>query len=247
MSSLSARPIAKISNLAGTGCVLVISLGLLFFPAPGSERILDCISDLKKTFETASFGLVAPLLKAAIRYEVPTQNSAKCSDKQSVNMDVTIRYFPMPKNMAELCDQTSPDYRKITIIPTVHTIISKIISSYSAARLYSSSHESLQDKIAMQLDRELSKFDIGLEEVTIRHINFTGTYASEIKRKQLALQKAEHLKKETDQFNSTQIDYQTANQPAGTEYTRNHWLLGGINHMWDTGARASSPRCCSSK
>jgi regulator of protease activity HflC (stomatin/prohibitin superfamily) len=150
----------------------------------------------------------------------------------------------MPKDMTELCDQTSADYRKITIVPTARAVISKIISSYSAARLYSSSRESLQDKIAMQLGKELNKYDIGLEEVTVRHINFTGTFAGEIKKKQLALQKLEHIKKEADQFNSTPLDYQTANQPIGAEYTRNHWLLGRINNMWNAGARGSSP-CCS--
>jgi prohibitin 2 len=192
--------------------IVPISGAMVIVPAGERAAVFNCFDGVEKRNLSEGIHLLVPVIENPIKYEVRTQTYtmsaaedegdkkgddallALSADGQKVKVDVSIRYHLLPDQVWQLHDQIGPNYVEKIVRPEAQTVVRNVIASYTVTRLYSSSRQSIQDQMKEQMEKGLTKYHIGLDEVLVRNIGFSDAFANAIEQKQVALQEAERMK-----------------------------------------------------
>jgi regulator of protease activity HflC (stomatin/prohibitin superfamily) len=107
-----------------------------------------------------------------------------------VNMDTSLLFHLNPGNAAEVYQKLGPNYADVVVEPNLRSAIREVTASHSANALYSGEREKVANEVFTQLNRELSKRGIVVENVLLRDIQLPATLKASIEAKQQAEQES---------------------------------------------------------
>ena len=154
---------------------------------------------------------VVPFVQSVVLYDVRTQTytmsatqwegevrgddslTALTSDGQSVKVDLSVRYHPDPTKVANLHQEIGPDYVGKVIRPNARSQTRVVFAEYPVSDVYAAKREDIEKRIADGMRQSLAQSDIILDEVLLRDLRFSDTYAAAIEQKQIAQQNSQRM------------------------------------------------------
>ncbi len=119
--------------------------------------------------------------------------SIKCqtNDGQQVDIDVTVIAHPDKEKIWMLHQNLGRDYVEKLIVPQTRSIFRNIVAKYPIDTVYTTSRNTLSKDAESSLRKSFSKSNVYLDELLIRAIAFSPSFAEAVERKQIALQESQ--------------------------------------------------------
>lgn len=117
----------------------------------------------------------------------------KTNDGQNVDVDLTVLYGLVSKEVPRLHVDVGPNYEDQIILPQIRSEARIAIGNYTAEELYTGKvRDVVQSQIKERLVRVLSKYPaIRVDDALIRHFSFSPAFEQAIEGKKLAAQQVE--------------------------------------------------------
>jgi len=170
----------------------------------------------KVTGETLGEGihLINPL-KTNNEMSIQTQTVKESANVPSseglmMSLDTSLIYHLNPDHAAEVFQKIGADYENVVVEPTLRSAIRESTASHTANALYTGEREMVAKQIFEQVNAELSKRGLSVENVLLRDIQLPATLKASIEAKQQAEQEALamnfRLQKETQEAQRKRIE-----------------------------------------
>jgi regulator of protease activity HflC (stomatin/prohibitin superfamily) len=166
--------------LAVAALFIVILLGnKIFFTLEATERgVIFCpFGDGldKENIYTPGFHMKAPW-NNIYRFDVKEQKSEETMDVLdrnglSVNIDVTVRFYPIYNKIGYLYEGFRLDYANLLVIPEVRSTVRQVAGRYTAEEIYSTKRGEVEQAIIDEAGTKLSQNNIEMKALLIRSIN----------------------------------------------------------------------------
>jgi len=122
--------------------------------------------------------------------EVKETAAVPSSEGLVMNLDTSLLYRVNAEKAAELFQKVGLTYRDVVIEPNLRSAIRSVTAAHSANALYSGEREHVAQQIFAELERELGKRGIMVENVLLRDIQLPSTLKASIELKQQAEQES---------------------------------------------------------
>lgn len=167
--------------VAGVAVLLIIIMlgGRIFFTLDATERgvIFKPFSgglDVDNIFRPG-FHMKAPWNKIYV-YNVEEQKSEEPMDVLdknglSVNIDVTVRYYPIYDRIGYLYEGFKLDYANRLVIPEIRSTVRQVAGRYTAEEIYSTKRSEVEQTIIDEAGKKLRENNIEMKALLIRSIN----------------------------------------------------------------------------
>jgi regulator of protease activity HflC (stomatin/prohibitin superfamily) len=159
---------------------VVILLGnRIFFTLEATERgvIFRPFGDglEKEQIYSPGFHIKAPW-NDVYRFDVKEQKSEETMDVLdrnglSVNIDVTVRFYPIYNKIGYLYEGFRMDYANLLVIPEVRSTVRQVAGRYTAEEIYSTKRGEVEQAIIEEAGAKLSENNIEMKALLIRSIN----------------------------------------------------------------------------
>jgi prohibitin 1 len=207
--------VLRLAGIAILGFILVI---LLFSSVTrvgtGHVGVLTLFG--RVTGETLGEGihLISPL-KTNNEMSIQTQTlkesaSVPSSEGLMMSLDTSLIYHLTPDRAAEVFQKIGADYENVVVEPTLRSAIRESTASHTANALYTGEREMVAKQIFQQVNDQLTKRGLTVENVLLRDIQLPATLKASIEAKQQAEQEALamnfRLQKETQEAQRKRIE-----------------------------------------
>ena len=177
--------------------LIIFSSSMFFIVKPGERGIIfrPFGSGLDTTFTAApGFTVVAPWNEFTI-YNVKEQNSEEKMDVLdknglSINVDVSVRYNPIPNKLPFLHQRFGENYTTQLVIPEARSSVRQVMGRYTAEEIYSTKRAQVELDIINETTKKLQDNFVETRAVLIRAINLPGQIQEAIEMKQKQEQEA---------------------------------------------------------
>ena len=117
----------------------------------------------------------------------------KTNDGQNINVDLTIIYALIGKQVPQLHQQVGQHYEDQILLPEIRSEARIIVGSYSAEEIYQGKvRENIQKDITTRLKDTLTPYPaIQIQDALLRHFAFSPEFEKAIEQKKLAAQQVE--------------------------------------------------------
>jgi len=170
----------------------------------------------KVTGETLGEGihLINPL-KTNNEMSIQTQTvkesaSVPSSEGLMMSLDTSLIYHLNPEHAADVFQKIGADYENVDVEPTLRSAIRESTASHTANALYTGEREMVAKQIFDQVNSELTKRGLFVENVLLRDIQLPAALKASIEAKQQAEQEALamnfRLQKETQEAQRKRIE-----------------------------------------
>lgn len=136
--------------------------------------------------------------------------SVPSSEGLMMALDTSLIYHLSPDRAAEVFQKIGADYENIVVEPTLRSAIRESTASHTANALYTGEREMVAKQIFEQVNDQLAKRGITVENVLLRDIQLPATLKASIEAKQQAEQEALamnfRLQKETQEAQRKRIE-----------------------------------------
>src|SRR5688572_431725 len=122
--------------------------------------------------------------------ELTEKASVPSSEGLVVNLDTSLLFRLDHNKAADVLRTIQPPYQTTVVEPTLRSTIRSITAAHSANALYSSAREKVSQEIFGELERELGKRGIIVENVLLRDIQLPAALKQSIELKQQAEQES---------------------------------------------------------
>ncbi len=197
--------------------VIVFASSMFFIVRPGERGItfrpfssgLDTIN-----ISNPGFHVVAPW-NDFIVYNVKerkTEETLDVLDKAglSINVEVSVRFNPIPAKLPFLHQQFGEDYMNQLIIPEVRSTVRQVMGRYTAEEIYSTKRAQVEAEIVNETTQKLQDNSVETKAVLIRSINLPPQIKQAIETKlqqeQESLAYEFRLEKETKEAERKRIE-----------------------------------------
>jgi regulator of protease activity HflC (stomatin/prohibitin superfamily) len=211
----------KYSNLIIVGIigivVLIIFGNSMFIKLEATERgviFRQFSSGLdKKEIFAPGFHIIAPWNDMYV-FNVSEQKIDEPMDildknGLSVNIDVTVRFYPIYTKVGYLYEAFRLDYVNVLVIPEIRSAVRQIAGRYAAEEIYSTKRSEVEQKIIEEAGKKLRDNNIDMKALLIRSINLPPdirqAIESKLKQEQEALAYKFRLEKETSEAERKRI------------------------------------------
>jgi regulator of protease activity HflC (stomatin/prohibitin superfamily) len=211
-------PGGGILRLIGLGIIAFVVVILLFSSVTrvgtGHVGVLTLFG--RVTNETLGEGihLINPL-KTNNEMSIQTQTlkesaSVPSSEGLMMSLDTSLIYHLTPDRAAEVFQKIGAEYESVVVEPTLRSAIREATASHSANALYTGEREMVGKQIFEQVNEQLTKRGLTVENVLLRDIQLPATLKASIEAKQQAEQEALamnfRLQKETQEAQRKRIE-----------------------------------------
>jgi len=205
-------------RLIGLGVAALLLVILLFSSVTrvgtGHVGVLTLFG--RVTGETLGEGihLINPL-KTNNEMSIQTQTikesaSVPSSEGLMMSLDTSLIYHLNPDRAAEVFQKIGADYENVVVEPTLRSAIRESTASHTANALYTGEREMVGKQIFEQVNDQLTKRGLTVENVLLRDIQLPATLKASIEAKQQAEQEALamnfRLQKETQEAQRKRIE-----------------------------------------
>ncbi len=117
----------------------------------------------------------------------------KTNDGQNVEMDLTVIYALIVKDVPQLHQYVGPNYEDQILLPQIRSEARLAIGKYSAEEIYQGKvRDEIQQSIKAKLSKAVEKYPaIQIQDALIRHFQFSKAFEDAIEQKKLAAQQVE--------------------------------------------------------
>ncbi len=196
---------------------LVLVAFVVFRPfviVPAGERavIFSLTSGVWEGQYDEGFHFLLPVVERPILYDVRTQTysmsrvhwegevrgddslSALTADGQTVSVDISVRFHPDPDSVWRLHKEVGTDYISKILRPEIRSQTRVAISEFPVTEVYSAERQVVEDRIEKRLRESVRRRYVIIDEVLLRDIRFSDSFANAIENKQIAQQNAQRMK-----------------------------------------------------
>jgi len=132
------------------------------------------------------------------------------SEGLMMSLDTSLIYHLNPDRAAEVFQKIGADYENVVVEPTLRSAIRESTASHTANALYTGEREMVGKQIFEQVNEQLTKRGLTVENVLLRDIQLPATLKASIEAKQQAEQEALamnfRLQKETQEAQRKRIE-----------------------------------------
>ncbi|MDR2010012.1 MAG: prohibitin family protein [Bacteroidales bacterium] len=237
----------KYKKLIIAGAVLLLALilfgsSMFFIVQPGERGIVfrPFGSGLDTSLiSSPGFHIVAPWNEFIV-YNVKerkTEETMDVLDKNglSINVEISVRFNPIPTKLPYLHQQFGEDYMNQLIIPEVRSTVRQVMGRYTAEEIYSTKRAQVELEIVNETTQKLQDNFVETRAVLIRSINLPPQIKSAIEMKlqqeQEALAYQFKLQKEEQEAERKRIEAEgeaRANNIISNSLTPNLLKMRGI-------------------
>ncbi|HKM92262.1 MAG TPA: prohibitin family protein [Prolixibacteraceae bacterium] len=162
------------------------------------------------------FHIIAPWNRL-IKYEVAEQQQEEQMDVLdknglSVNLDITVRFLPIPEKVGYLHEQFKGYYVNNLVKPEVRSSVRKVTGRYTAEEIYSTKRNEVEKSIIEETGAVLNQNNIHMRALLIRSINLPteikNAIESKLKQEQEALAYRFRLERERSEAERMRIEAQ---------------------------------------
>jgi len=136
--------------------------------------------------------------------------SVPSSEGLMMSLDTSLIYHLNPDRAAEVFQKIGADYENVVVEPTLRSAIRESTASHTANALYTGEREMVAKQIYEQVNEQLAKRGLIVENVLLRDIQLPATLKASIEAKQQAEQEALamnfRLQKETQEAQRKRIE-----------------------------------------
>ena len=136
--------------------------------------------------------------------------SVPSSEGLMMSLDTSLIYHLNPDRAAEVFQRIGADYENVVVEPTLRSAIRESTASHTANALYTGEREMVAKQIFEQVNEQLTKRGLTVENVLLRDIQLPATLKASIEAKQQAEQEALamnfRLQKETQEAQRKRIE-----------------------------------------
>lgn len=159
------------------------------------------------------FHIIAPWNKMYV-FNVQEQKSEETMDVLdrnglSVNIDITVRFFPIYNRIGYLYEGFMKDYANLLVIPEVRSTVRQVAGRYTAEEIYSTKRSEVEQAIIDEAGLKLKANNIEMKALLIRSINLPPdikqAIESKLKQEQEALAYQFRLEKEKSEAERKRI------------------------------------------
>ena len=201
-------------NLTAIGLAIFISLIFIFsgsiikiIPAGQIGVVFNLVGGVEKRVLKEGINILFPMIETATIYDARKisynftdsidQNnvgqSIKCqtNDGQSISIDVTVIAHLDKDKAWELHQTLGKGYAERLIVPQTRSIFRNIVAKYPIDTVYTTGRSGLALDAQAALKNSFIKSGVYLDELLIRGITFSPSFAEAVERKQIALQESQ--------------------------------------------------------
>lgn len=129
----------------------------------------------KESIYGPGFHIIAPWNKMYV-FNVQEQKSEETMDVLdrnglSVNIDITVRFFPVYNRIGFLYEGFMKDYANLLVIPEVRSTVRQVAGRYTAEEIYSTKRSEVEQAIIDEAGLKLKENNIEMKALLIRSIN----------------------------------------------------------------------------
>jgi prohibitin 1 len=211
-------PAGALLRLIGLGVAAFILVIVLFNcvtrVGTGHVGVLTLFG--RVTGETLGEGIhIINPLKTNNEMSIQTQTikesaSVPSSEGLMMSLDTSLIYHLNPDHAADVFQKIGADYENIVVEPTLRSAIRESTASHTANALYTGEREMVGKQIFEQVNEQLTKRGLTVENVLLRDIQLPATLKASIEAKQQAEQEALamnfRLQKETQEAQRKRIE-----------------------------------------
>lgn len=159
------------------------------------------------------FHIIAPWNDMYI-YNVAEQKAEETMDVLdknglSVNIDVTVRFYPIYNRVGYLYEAFKLDYASLLVIPEIRSAVRQVAGRYTAEEIYSTKRSEVEQTIIAEAQKTLEVNNIQMKALLIRSINLPKdikqAIESKLKQEQEALAYKFRLEKEKSEAERKRI------------------------------------------
>jgi regulator of protease activity HflC (stomatin/prohibitin superfamily) len=211
-------PGGSLLRLVGLGIAAFVLVILLFSAVTrvgtGHVGVLTLFG--RVTGETLGEGIhIINPLKTNNELSIQTQTikesaSVPSSEGLMMSLDTSLIYHLNPDRAAEVFQKIGADYENVVVEPTLRSAIRESTASHTANALYTGEREMVGKQIFEQVNDQLTKRGLTVENVLLRDIQLPATLKAAIEAKQQAEQESLamnfRLQKETQEAQRKRIE-----------------------------------------
>lgn len=201
-------------NLVAIGLAVLISLVLIFsgsiikiIPVGHVGVVFNLFGGVEKRVLHEGVNIVFPIVETVTVYDgrknsfnftssagdgnVGQSIMCQTNDGQQVDIDVTVIAHLDKNKTWQLHQNLGKDYAEKLIVPQTRSIFRNIVAKYPIDTVYTTNRIGLAQDAEVALRNSFLKNGVYLDELLIRAIGFSPTFADAVERKQIALQESQ--------------------------------------------------------
>lgn len=192
----------KIIGIVATTALVVTGLSSVTIVPAGHSGVLLQLQQVQPKVLPEGFNFKMPFLQTVVPFEVRIQKSessqtAASKDLQNVTTTVAVNYSINPDTTNKLYQKVGLDYRARIIEPAIAEALKAVTAQYTAEELISKRPE-VSQQVKELLTAKLGKYNVILDEISIKEFNFSAEFNTAIESKQTAEQEALRAKRVLD-------------------------------------------------
>lgn len=201
-------------NLTAIGIAILISVVFIFsgsvikiIPAGEAGVVFNLFGGVEKRVLQEGINILFPIVETVTNYDARkisytfsdgferdnVGQSIKCqtNDGQNVSIDVTVITHLDKDKIWKLHQTLGRGYAERLIVPQTRSIFRNIVAKYPIDTVYTTARTGLAKDAEAALRKSFLKSGLVLDELLIRAIGFSPSFAEAVERKQIALQEAQ--------------------------------------------------------
>ncbi len=200
--------------LIAAGVLLVVFLlfrPFVIVPAGTRSVVFSLTSGVWEEQLDEGFHFLLPVVQRPFLYDVRTQTysmsrvhwegevrgddslAALTSDGQTVSVDITVRFRLDQGDVWRLHKEVGTDYVNKILRPEIRSQTRVAISEFPVTEVYSAERQVIEDRIEERLRESLQRNYLMVDEVLLRDLRFSESFAKAIEDKQIAEQNAQRM------------------------------------------------------
>jgi regulator of protease activity HflC (stomatin/prohibitin superfamily) len=190
------RLLARPSNLIFLGLILLIILNPFVIVNAGERGVVMVFGRVREEILTEGIHGIIPLVNTVKKLSVRIQKqqiSAEASSKdlQEVFADVVLNWHILPMEVNRIYQQIGDEKMVIdrVIDPAIEEILKAVMAKYTAEELITE-REEVKREVDRRLTERLRNYHIGVDDISLVHVNFSDRFTDAVEAKQIAEQEA---------------------------------------------------------
>ena len=190
----------KLGRIAGILGLTGIAASNCIYDVQGGSRaiIFDRLQGVKPDVISEGTHFFIPWLQKPIIFDIRSKpknisTNTGTKDLQTVSLTLRVLHRPDIFMLPQIYQTLGLDYAE-RVLPSIgNEILKSVVAQFDAAELITQ-RELVSLKIAKELEKRSSEFNIMLEDVSITHLTFGQEFTKAVEQKQIAQQDAERSK-----------------------------------------------------